>query len=588
MKGVNWMKKFLNRGMSLLLALSLLVGMMTVGASAIDDNVTAPDPKLQTAFTVQFTFNDAIFGALEATLTVDTEAETYKLYYEHSFGATDVQGWYIPNGEEMIVGVTSGVDGVFLTEDAVVEAVAPELLKLYRDNGLSTERKEYDPATCEHRWLDGVCAACGTVCEHPEMTDGVCPTCGYVCDHADHDKDSLICNICGKRGHHTFVDGVCTGCGATTSYATDLESISGLLAPANQQGTIEKITYTTYQYDETGNRGEAFENSAYIYLPYNYDPDQQYNILYLMHGGGGVAESWLIQDAPETPNLLDNMIASGYCEPTIVVTPTFNKNSVYVYGYELMNDLIPVVEAKYATYANGDVTPENLKATRAHRAYAGLSMGSILSWNAILKYSTDYFGYVGSYSAGPDAGSDDVCMELVDEIAASLKASGNEIYYWFNANGLRDMAHDPHLFSYYYMVETYPELFQDGVNSSWIDYLDGQHDWPWWQLDLYNTMQVFFKVNMPEEETKPDQPSTEPDQPGEEPDQSGTEPNQPGAEPDQPGTESNQPNATVNHAPKTGDTSNVALCVTLVLLSLSGIAALCWKKTGLLKKRNKS
>ena len=163
-----------------------------------------------------------------------------------------------------------------------------------------------------------------------------------------------------------------------------------------------------------------------------------------------------------------------------------------------MNELIPAIEAKYASYAQGDVSPENLKATRAHRAYAGLSMGSMTSFHSILNYCTDYFGYVGSYSAGPEADTA-MALEAAKGIAENLNTSGNEIYYWFNGNGVKDMAHDPHLATYPYMLEACPDVFTEGVNCCWVDYLEGIHDFVWWKLDLYNSLKVFFRVDEPGE-----------------------------------------------------------------------------------------
>lgn len=166
-----------------------------------------------------------------------------------------------------------------------------------------------------------------------------------------------------------------------------------------------------------------------------------------------------------------------------------------------MNDLVPAVESKYSTYAKGDVGPESLKATCTHCAYSDLPMGSITSFLSILTSYTDYVGYVGSFFAGPDADTANA-LKLTAEVAESLKASGNELYYWFNGTGVKDIAHDPHLASYPYMLELLPEMFEDGVNSCWVDYLEGIHDWVWWKLDLFNSLKVFFEVDKPGENTE--------------------------------------------------------------------------------------
>lgn len=53
----------------------------------------------------------------------------------------------------------------------------------------------------------------------------------------------------------------------------------------NFRGMIERISYRT-----TNPEGELLDKYANVYLPYGYDPEdstRRYNILYIMHGGGG-------------------------------------------------------------------------------------------------------------------------------------------------------------------------------------------------------------------------------------------------------------------------------------------------------------
>lgn len=59
----------------------------------------------------------------------------------------------------------------------------------------------------------------------------------------------------------------------------------------NKRGTIKQITYIT-----KNQQGEDREKYANIYLPYGYDgadKEKRYNILYVMHGGGGNPDAWL-------------------------------------------------------------------------------------------------------------------------------------------------------------------------------------------------------------------------------------------------------------------------------------------------------
>ena len=92
---------------------------------------------------------------------------------------------------------------------------------------------------------------------------------------------------------------------------------------------------------------------------YGYDPEKQYNILYLMHGTGDNEDYWLLAH-PENKTMLDQMIEQQVIEPLIVVTPTFYVEDdckdgldplTYSFAKELRNDLMPAVEAQYSTYA---------------------------------------------------------------------------------------------------------------------------------------------------------------------------------------------------------------------------------------------
>lgn len=281
-------------------------------------------------------------------------------------------------------------------------------------------------------------------------------------------------------------------------------------AECPEKGTLEHIDYSTFTYGTDGAAGEAGTNEAFIYLPYGYDPETSYNILYLMHGGGENANYWFGQgmyaaggekdstDENFTVAMLDNLIYQGYCEPLIVVTPcikTDNKygcNGVDTFRYEFKNDLVPAVESVYATYANGDTSPESLIASRDHRAYDGLSMGSMTSFSSILMGCTDYVSYVGSFSGS---------KVDVDALVASLNGpfASYHLNYWYNGNGTNDMAHDEHLDVYGKIMAacaehfTEGEDFQNGANCIFVDKPNKVHSYASWVVDLYNTLAVFFK-----------------------------------------------------------------------------------------------
>lgn len=272
-------------------------------------------------------------------------------------------------------------------------------------------------------------------------------------------------------------------------------------------GTVTEETYTTYLYDNDGVAGEEIESSLYIYLPYGYDESKEYNVLYLMHGGGEEVGYWFGMaeyaeggerynrvTASFTTNVIDNMIANGDCDDVIVVTPTWNNNGTTNFKYELRNDVIPFVEGKYASYAGGDVTPDNLIATRDHRAFGGFSAGSMTAfsvWNGCF----DYIAYIGTLSAWDDSG-EAVIKEMLDGIYADY-----EMKYWYNGQGTLDFTVDAHVENYARMLEEYGDLWQEGEdfangdNCIMVNKPGKGHAYNNWIVDLYNMLEVFFKMS---------------------------------------------------------------------------------------------
>lgn len=176
--------------------------------------------------------------------------------------------------------------------------------------------------------------------------------------------------------------------------------------PASEQGTIERLIYQTYESMSYADQTTQLDKTAYVYLPYGYSDDRQYNIFYLMHGGWSNETTYL--GTPENPhqlkNIIDHAVQDGVMQPMIVVCPTYNNTSsedsadyslalrlTDNYHNELVNDLIPAVEGKYSTYAEG-VSARELKEIRSHRAFAGFSMGSVTTWHTF-QYCMDYFRY---------------------------------------------------------------------------------------------------------------------------------------------------------------------------------------------------
>lgn len=225
---------------------------------------------------------------------------------------------------------------------------------------------------------------------------------------------------------------------------------------AELRGEVVRIDYETRDYAE--GTGVARTNTAYVYLPYGYDEntDQRYNVLYFVHGHYGTASTTFEAENGLLRKLLDHMTANGDMAPTIVVSPSYNygeptPNYVDADPYcealpqELVNDLIPVVESRYRTYAEStDVA--GLEVSRAHRAIGGFSMGSVTTWYA-LEHTLDCFKYfmpvsADCWSLGEFAGMNRP-METAEYLAGIIRQSpyaGTGFYIWA-ASGTNDSAY---------------------------------------------------------------------------------------------------------------------------------------------------
>jgi len=279
-------------------------------------------------------------------------------------------------------------------------------------------------------------------------------------------------------------------------------------APADKRGKIETITYDTETYDQ-GN-SVKMKKQANVYLPAGYDESKQYNVLYLMHGGGENMNTWLVEnDYTGNKKMVDNLIANGEIEPLIIVTPTFYRPAgvpdhpdlTSQFQYELRKDLIPYVESHYSTYAGGDVSDENLIKTRMHRAFAGLSMGSMTTYRAALYPNYDVFAWFGPYSGcqGPGGDQDAEADKIVSVIEKGID-NAMPLGFLYCGNGVADMAHDEHVNIMKKAVAKTDKLIEN-ANYAFIDLPvlprsyggeTGGHSMWSWHIHLYNCLRVFF------------------------------------------------------------------------------------------------
>lgn len=174
-------------------------------------------------------------------------------------------------------------------------------------------------------------------------------------------------------------------------------------SPSDHPGQVVEVTYDSRDYTDASE--PAIQKTTYVYLPYGYDETDQetrYDVLYLMHGWTMTAGDFFDQAQSGIASMLDHMVENGDIPPAIVVCATFDAQNqsqgfsrsveeLSVFHRDLRENLIPFVESRYHTYAQ-DVTEEGLRASRAHRAFGGFSLGAVTTWYQFI-YNLDYIKY---------------------------------------------------------------------------------------------------------------------------------------------------------------------------------------------------
>lgn len=253
----------------------------------------------------------------------------------------------------------------------------------------------------------------------------------------------------GGQQSETKKEGENPGKGDETFGMKELEYIpEGYKRPAKQQGKLEKLTYHTWESFTYEDKTQPLEKEAWVYVPYGYDADKKYDIMYLSHGGWSDETTIMGTDANPRPfkHVIDHAIEDGEMEPLLIVLPTYNNTSGSDSGdyslalkltdqfhHELVNDLIPAAEGKYSTYA-ADTTPEGLAGSRDHRGFGGFSMGSVNTW-CTFRYCLDYFRYFM-----PMSGSYTTDGEYLADIVLESGHDWDD-FFIFAASGTSDFAY---------------------------------------------------------------------------------------------------------------------------------------------------
>ncbi len=221
-------------------------------------------------------------------------------------------------------------------------------------------------------------------------------------------------------------------------------------------GTVERVDYTTSVYED----GKTYNKTAYVYLPYGYDPEdkeKKYNVLYFQHGNTCEPAMFAIGG---NKYMFDMLFESGEIEPCIIAFITYYFDplgeseartqtgmasagdggwpGIKPYYYkEVIKDIIPAVEGRFNTYLT-DPSEEGIKATRDHRAFSGYSRGCVMTWRMI-HFDLEYFRWFAPMSCvtWANGGHNDTPTkeEVIDYVTAGMRAHPELPFYIFASNG---------------------------------------------------------------------------------------------------------------------------------------------------------
>lgn len=310
----------------------------------------------------------------------------------------------------------------------------------------------------------------------------------------------------GFHYYQIWVDGAATPDPNSLYYYGASRWGSGIDIPAHDEDfyALKNVPHgdvrEVYYYSKTN---DAMRH-CFIYTPASYDVDlnKRYPVLYLQHGGGENEHGWPEQG--KTGLIMDNLIAAGLAEEFIIVMDNgtwsmprpaagerpaarpqggqqarpqggrpggpMGMPSGWADGFKntLINDIIPMVDAKYRTIAD-----------KEHRAMAGLSMGAMQT-KSITMSTNEVFSKIGLFSGGTISAEEAAAVpgfkETYDLVFVSF--GGREVE---NPRG----GVDPGVIT--------EGLKASGMNAHYYVSPETAHEWQTWRRSLYQFAQLLFK-----------------------------------------------------------------------------------------------
>ncbi len=276
--------------------------------------------------------------------------------------------------------------------------------------------------------------------------------------------------------------------------------------PAAAKGKVEKLFYNV-----TNSKGEEVSKYLFVYTPASYDPEKEYEMLYLIHGGHEMPDKYLYLEGEDNQlkRIVDNLIEKDDIKPCIICTPTWypinqvteddSRLLTMEFHKELADVIMPMIESKYHTYAK-TADYEGFKASREHRAIMGWSMGSVTTWFTMMK-RMDFFYRYGNMSADcflvRPQGCIDYAPETVAALAHMVKSQGypSDQYSLMAVSGTNDPLRLGMIKQMDEMAK-YDDIFVfEGEKKNIQFYLweGGEHHTAWRILYTYNVIKTLLQ-----------------------------------------------------------------------------------------------
>ena len=289
---------------------------------------------------------------------------------------------------------------------------------------------------------------------------------------------------------------------------TETDLPEELLRPAEHRGTVLEEDYPTR--DMVSDVPDRINKDVTVYLPYGYDPEEQYDVLILLHCAWADHRFWLGQErnygseeAPipvSVPNLLDRMIEEGYCRPLIVVSPCIylydrqpsNAGNGYDYEQfeqEIGTDFLPWIAENYGTYA-ADGSPEALRAAREHFGVLGASFGAYAEYFCVIGENFDLLAWY-CFCGGGEIEPWHLAERWTENGTAELP-----LRMLYICEGEFDDRYGPEI-SYHNLLTFGGAFNEENVKFTLVQ--GWGHEDHSYLVGLYNSLQMFFRETGSEE-----------------------------------------------------------------------------------------